>query len=134
MISGTLLALLEYTLMFVAIVRLLLPDARRTLGGVRWAGIVVLLSPCLTAIPSAVEPRFFLPLQLLIYMLVCFALGTRVALFGGSVPRRVGVAAACVVFVLVCLTLSSATLGQLEHPGPTLGAGTSETIADVHEP
>jgi hypothetical protein len=127
--SSILLSLLQYTLMFIAIARLLLPNARRALGRIRWVGIVVLLSPCLTAIPGAVEPRFFLPLQLLIYMLVCFAPGTPVALLGGSVSRRVGVAVAYVAFVLVCVTLSSATLSHLEHPGPTLGAETPVNLA-----
>ena len=39
--------------------------------------------------------------------------------------RRVGLALSYAVFLGICLTLSSATLAQLEHPGPTLGAGPS---------
>jgi hypothetical protein len=121
---STVLSLLQYTLMFIAIARLLLPDARRALGRIRWAGIVLLLIPCVTAITGAVEPRFLLPLQVVVYMLVCFGPATRASLLGGSVGRRVGLAVSYAAFVLVCLTLSSATLGQLQHPGPTLGLGT----------
>lgn len=106
------LSLLQYTLMFLAIARLLLPDARRALGRIWWTGIVLLVIPCVTAVTGAVEPRFFLPLQLLIYMLVCFGPASRASLFGGSVGRRVGLAVSYVAFVLVCVTLSSATLAQ----------------------
>ena len=115
--SSIVLSLLAYTLMFLAIARLLLSDARHALGRVRWAGPIVLVSTCLTAIPGAVEPRFFLPLQLLIYMLVCFAPATHATIFGGSVARRAGVAVAYVAFVLVCVTLSSATLSHLSTRG-----------------
>jgi hypothetical protein len=106
------LSLLQYTLMFLAIVRLLLPEARRALGRIWWTGIVLLVIPCMTAVTGAVEPRFFLPLQLLIYMLVCFGPAWQTSLLGGSVGRRVGLAVSYVAFVLVCLTLSSATLAQ----------------------
>ena len=116
------LSLVQYTLLFWALARLLLPEARRALGPIRWSGVAVLLSPCLTAIPGAVEPRFFLPAQMLVYMLVCFGPNTRSALLGGQTRRRVALGLSYVAFVLVCLTLSSATLSQLEHPGPTLGA------------
>jgi hypothetical protein len=119
-------SLFQYTLMFLAIARLLLPDAQRALGRIRWYGIVLLLVPCATAVTGAVEPRFFLPLQMLIYMLVCFGPATRHSLLGGSAARRVGLAVSYVAFLVVCLTLSSATIAQLEHPGPTLGLGVVE--------
>ena len=35
---STVLSLLQYTLMFLALARLLLPDARSRLGRIRWAG------------------------------------------------------------------------------------------------
>jgi hypothetical protein len=117
------LSLLQYTLMFLAIARLVVPEARRELGRVRWAGVVVLVSACLTVITGAVEVRYLLPLQVLIYTLVCFSPATWASLLSGSLNRRVGLAASYVAFVLVCLTLSSATLAQLQHPGPTLGLG-----------
>ena len=106
------LSLLQYTLMFLAIARLLLPDARRALGPIRWTGIVLLVIPCVTAVTGAVEPRYFLPLQLLVYMLVCFGPDSRTFLLGGSDGRRVGLVVSYAAFVLVCLTLSSATLAQ----------------------
>jgi hypothetical protein len=117
------LSLLQYTLMFTAISLLLLPGARRALGRIGWVAVAVLVSPCLTAIPGAVEPRFFLPMQLLIYMLVCFGLSTRTTLLGGNIGRRASLAVSYLAFLLGCLTLSSATLAQLEHPGPTLSIG-----------
>jgi hypothetical protein len=96
-----------------------------TLGAIRWAGVVVLILPCATAVTGAVEPRFFLPIQVLVYMLVCFGPATRLSLLGGGAGRRVGLALSYAAFLGVCLTLSSATLAQLEHPGPTLGGGPS---------
>ena len=44
--TSTLLSLLLYTLLFVALARLLVPGARRALGGIRWSGVVVLASAC----------------------------------------------------------------------------------------
>ena len=118
------LSIFQYTLIFLATVRLVLPEARRALGPVRWAGVAVLVSPIVSAIPGAVEPRFFLPLQLLVYVLVCFGPATRATMLSGSTARRSAFAALYLFFVLGCVTLSSATLSQLEHPGPTLGAPT----------
>jgi hypothetical protein len=106
------LSLLQYTLMFLAIARLVLPEARRALGRIRWTGVVLLVIPCMTAVTGAVEPRFFLPLQMLIYMLVCFGPDWRTALLGGSAGRRVGLVVSYAAFVVVCLTVSSATLAQ----------------------
>ena len=118
--SSILLSLLQYTVLFAAGARLLVPTARRALGGIRWAGVAVLVVPVVSAIPGAVEPRFFLPLQLLAYMLVCFAPHTRSTLLAGSPSRRLAFAAAYAAFLVGCVTLSSATLAQLAHPGPTL--------------
>jgi hypothetical protein len=123
------LSLLLYTLMFLAVARLFLADARRALGGIKWVGIVLLLSASLTAVPGAVEPRFFLPVQLLIYMLVCFAPATRASFIGGSVRRRIGLTVSYAAFVLVCLTLSSETLAQIEHPETTVGLGPGQSAA-----
>src|SRR4029453_15870996 len=86
--SSLLLSLLLYSLLFVALARLLIPGARRALGRIHWVGTAILVSPCLSAIPGAVEPRFFLPLQLVGYMLVCFGPATRsTVLAGGTAPR-----------------------------------------------
>jgi hypothetical protein len=120
------LSLLDYTLLFVAVATLVLRGARRALGGIRWWGVVILLSPCVTAATGAVEPRFFLPATALVYALVCFGPATGRALVAGGPRRRIGVVATYVGFVVLCLTLSSATLAQLEHPGQTLGLGASQ--------
>jgi hypothetical protein len=124
--TSILLSLLEYTLMFLAGALLVVPALRRAIGPIRWVGIAALLSACITAIPGAVEPRFFLPLQLLIYVLICFAPVPWASLARGRLGYRVGLAVAYAVFVLVCLTLSSATLAQLQHPGPILGVGNEQ--------
>jgi hypothetical protein len=125
---STLLSLLQYTLVFLAIARLAVADSRRALGRIQWVGVVLLLIPCATAVTGAVEPRFLLPLQTLIYMLVCFAPATRASLLGGGAGRRVGLALSYVAFVLVCVTLSSATRAQIEYPGPGLGLGGAERL------
>ena len=117
------LSLLLYTLLFLTLLRLSIPDARRALGPTRWSGVAVFVSPCLSAIPGAAEPRFFLPLQLVVYMLVCFGPATRATVLGGGPSRRATLAVAYTAFLLGCITLSSATLAQLQHPGRTLGGG-----------
>ena len=50
---STLLSLLNYTLLFVAFARLLVPGARRALGGVRWSGMIVLASALFGVINGA---------------------------------------------------------------------------------
>ena len=86
--TSTALSLLEYTLIFLALARLLATGARRALGGVRWAGLLVLAASCIGVLQVQAEPRYFLPLQLLIYLLVCFGPMTRQTLFAGR-ERRV---------------------------------------------
>lgn len=60
----------SFTLIFLALLRLLWPTARRSLGTARWRYLVALLLGCLTAVPSAMESRYLLPAYLLSYMLV----------------------------------------------------------------
>jgi hypothetical protein len=123
--TSPLTSLLEYTLLFLAGARLLVPGARRALGGVRWAGLGVLVAACIGVLQVQAEVRYFLPLQLPVYLLVCFGPATRATLVAGR-ERRVALAAAYVAFVLVCLALSSSTQAQLEHPIPD-GANPSAT-------
>lgn len=116
----TFLSLLQFTLVFVAVARLVLPEARRRLGHISWVGIAILVSPCLSAIPGAVEPRFFLPAHVLVYMLVCFGPAPLKSLFSASSTRRAAIASAYVAFVALCLTASLATLAQRDDsPPPT---------------
>ena len=120
--SPLVLSFLQYTLLFLATARLLLTDARRRLGEVRWVGAVILVLPSLTAIPGAVEPRFFLPVHLLVYALVCFGPANVTTFLGGGVRRRVGLAGTYISFVIVCVTLSAATQAQIEYPVGEAGA------------
>ena len=67
-------------------------------------------------ITTQAEPRYYLPLTALVYLLACFGPATRASLLGGSTVRRVALAVAYAAFVLVCLTLSSSTQDQIEFP------------------
>jgi hypothetical protein len=111
-----LLSLLQYTLLFLALARLVLPDARRALGRIRWSGMVVLASALVGVIATQAEPRYYLPLTVLVYLLVCFGPATRASLIGSSMARRVALGAAYAVFVFGCLMLSSETQDQIEFP------------------
>ena len=59
-----------FLLVFLALVRVLWPTARRRLGPARWRYPVALSLCCLTSLLLAVETRFLLPLYLLAYILV----------------------------------------------------------------
>ncbi len=110
------LSLLQYTLLFLALARLVVPRARRALGGVRWSGMAVLASAMLGVIAAQPEPRYYLPLTALVYLLVCFGPATRQTLLGGSKSLRVALAVSYAAFLLLCLTLSSATQDEIEFP------------------
>jgi hypothetical protein len=114
--SPGLLTILQYTVMFFAAMRLVLPEARRALGRIRWIGVLILAIPCVTAIPGALEPRFFLPLHMLAYMLVCFGPATIASLRPGGASRPVAIAGLYVLLLAVWLGLSAATEAQLEYP------------------
>jgi hypothetical protein len=59
-----------FLLVFLAVVRVLWPAARRSLAPARWRYPVTLLLCCVTSLFTAVEPRYLLPAYLLSYMLV----------------------------------------------------------------
>jgi hypothetical protein len=65
-----LLRLAGFLLVFLALVRLLWPAARRSLGRMQWRYPVALLLCCATSVFAAVEVRYMLPAWLLVYMLV----------------------------------------------------------------
>ena len=111
-----LLSLLNYTLLFVALARLVLPGARRALGRIRWSGMVVLAGALVGVIAAQAEPRYYLPLTTLVYLLVCFGPATRASFLGGSTVRRVAIGVAYAAFLFGCLALSSATQDQIEFP------------------
>jgi hypothetical protein len=64
------LRLAGFLLVFLALVRVLWPSARRRLSPARWRYPVALLLCCLTSVPTEMETRFMLPAYLLSYMLV----------------------------------------------------------------
>jgi hypothetical protein len=65
-----LLRLFGFLLVFLALLRVLWPTARRSLGSARWRYPLALLVCCLTSLPSAVETRYLLPVDILCYLLV----------------------------------------------------------------
>jgi hypothetical protein len=59
-----------FLLVFLALVRVLWPAARRRLGSARWRYPLALLLSCATTIPTPIETRYELPVYLLSYILV----------------------------------------------------------------
>jgi hypothetical protein len=82
------LRLAGFLLVFLAIVRLLWPAAKRSLGPTHWRYPAALLLCCFTSLFTAIETRYMLPVWLLAYMLV-LAPGwpSPVVLDGGGVRR-----------------------------------------------
>jgi hypothetical protein len=65
-----LLRLAGFLLVFLALVRVVWPAARRSLGHTLWRYPVALLLCCATSVFTAVEVRYMLPAWLFVYMLV----------------------------------------------------------------
>ncbi len=65
-----LLRLAGFLLVFLALVRVAWPAARRRLGRARWRYPVALLACCLSSVSSEVEVRYLLPVYVLSYILV----------------------------------------------------------------
>lgn len=106
-----------FILVFLALLRLFWPAARRTLGNGRWYPMGVLALAALATIPSAMEQRFLLPI-FVIAMLLVVAPGWKAV--GGSVfssPHRIGVCcailAAFACFSIVVWSVANATTGNL---------------------
>lgn len=64
------LRLSSFTLLFLALLRLVWPASRRIMGRARWRYPLALLACCLTAVPSAMETRYLLPAYVMIYAIV----------------------------------------------------------------
>jgi hypothetical protein len=112
-------SLLDYSLIFVATVRLLVPAFRRRLGRIAWPEAVAICAACVPAIPFAAESRFFLPLQLVIYSLVVFAPGTREGWRSLGRQGQVSLAVAFPIFLLGCIALSTSTVAQISSTLPS---------------
>jgi hypothetical protein len=109
-------SLVDYSLLFMAAARLLVPAFRRQLGTLRWPEALALCAAGLPAIPFAMEPRYFIPIQLVVYSLAVFSPGSRRAWaeLGRSGQVELGVLYAA--FVLVCITLSTSTMALIAIP------------------
>lgn len=85
-----------------AITRLLWPRARRTLGRAAWLPGIVLATGSLSALPSAIEPRFLLPWFVLALLLAVAPGWSR--MFEGVPARRRAVE---LLIVAICWSLSA---------------------------
>jgi hypothetical protein len=102
-------SLIDYTLIFFAGVRLLVPVFRRRLGQIAWPEVAAVCAACIPSIPFAMESRYLLPVQFVIYALVAFGAGTRAAFAELGRGERVALAVCYVGFLLLCITLSTST-------------------------
>lgn len=110
-IGGLLLA-------FLGLLRVLWPAARRGLGPARWRYPAALLAMVLTTLPTAVEPRFMLPLFVLVTILaVAPGWPERLGIVSyGSALRRYAVPLAIAVGLVVFMTAAWAiTAGATNH-------------------
>jgi hypothetical protein len=114
--TGEWFSLVNYSVIFLALVRVLLPPFRRRLGRVAWAFPSILLAAAVPAVPFAMEPRYFIPIQLVIYAIVVFGRGARQALAELGRSDRMGLAVAYAAFLLLCVTLSASTIALIAFP------------------
>jgi hypothetical protein len=94
-----------FLLVFLALVRVLWPAARRSLTPGRWRYVVGLLACCVPSLTAGVEPRYLLPIYLTCYILV-LAPGWPSPLGSAAVGLRrlrtpAILLAACLVFMVV---------------------------------
>ncbi|WP_205696697.1 hypothetical protein [Conexibacter sp. SYSU D00693] len=114
--------LVGFSLLFAALVRLLWPAARRSLGPARWRYALGLLAACVTSLPSAMETRFLLPVYTLAWLLV-FAPGWPKpwAAAPGATPVQrarapVAIVAGLAVFMLIVWSVVQATTDNFQVP------------------
>ncbi len=124
----------SFTLVFLALLRVLWPAARRRLAPTRWRYPLTLLLCSLTAVPSAMESRYLLSVYVLTYMVVLlpgwgallssFSRPAIDPLTGSAVPRSQRmtmrtlrslaiIAVAYICFMAAVLHVVSATSGSL---------------------
>ncbi len=84
-------------LVAVALLRLTWPSLRRGLGPTRWRYPLALLACCITAVPSAMETRFMLPVYVLVYLIVLAPKSPRVLSETAPARRRLVSRAAVLV-------------------------------------
>ena len=117
------LALLNYTVFFAAL--LVMAFRRYRLNVRQWLVLGGLLITCLATIPTIVECRFFLPLHLLLYAVVCFGWPTHFWQRWRRTPsrQRTVLLVAYGLFLLLCLTLSSNTQATLSGGSKMVQSG-----------
>lgn len=115
--------LVGFALVFLALLRLLWPAARRGLGRTRWPLLAAIPAICLTSVPSAMETRFLLPIYLFCYLLV-LAPGwpdPRTALSAGTGRERwarpLTIGVGFVLFMALVWNVASAATGDLQFGG-----------------
>lgn len=108
-----------FLIVFLALLRLCWPAARRGLGDAQWRYPIALAITCATALPSAIETRFLLPLYLLCGLLV-IAPGWPRSILGPAdqPPRRrfavpVGIFLGLVIFIAAVLLVVSGASDNL---------------------
>ncbi|WP_165822196.1 hypothetical protein [Hymenobacter edaphi] len=120
------LAVPNYLVLFLALVVIIGRMGR--LRAWQWVVVAAILATCAGSVPLVVEPRFFLPLALLFYAVVCFGWPADWTWRRTDPGLRSALTISGVVWVLLCLTLSAnvqtfqeakpKTLQRLEPPTP----------------
>ena len=107
------LRLAGFLLVFLALVRMLWPTARRRLGPAKWRYLVALVVCCLPSIPTHMEPRYMLPAWIACYVLVLLPAWPNPISPASDGLRRyrplVIIAAAYVIFTVIVLHTVSET-------------------------
>lgn len=115
-------SLVNYSLLFIAGARLLVPAFRRKLGKVSWPEVVAMASAVVLAIPLGSETRYYIPVQLIVYSLVFFAPGTRRAWAELGHSGRLTLALSYPAFLLLCIALSTSTIALMQFASGTAPA------------
>lgn len=110
-----------FLLIFLGILRILWPSARRGLGTARWRYPVALALCCVTSVPTAMETRYMLPIYLLSYMLVLMPGWPSPLIAGATGLRRYRtsaiIAVAGIVFFVVVLVVVGQASQHLQFSG-----------------
>ena len=110
-----------FLLIFLGILRILWPKARRSLGAARWRYPVALALCCVTSVPTAMETRYLLPIYLLSYILVLMPGWPNPLIAGATGLRRYRtsavIAVAGVAFFAVVLLVAGQASGHLHFSG-----------------
>jgi hypothetical protein len=100
-------------LLLLALARVCWPPARRALGRTRWRYPLTLLACCVTAVPSAMETRFLLPVFTLVYVVVLTPSGSwsreTAPRWRRFAARALALAACATVATIVLLVASDAS-------------------------